>query len=84
MKRFSTPAQFIREHVFGVRTQVEFAAMLGCTQATISRAESEGFSTDMQERVRALAKEKQLPWDSDWLFEVPKEFASKPETEEAA
>lgn len=75
MSDFSTPAHFIRVHVFGVHTQWEFAAKLKVSQATISRletGEAELARSEVVPRVRALAKKERRPWDDSWIFEVPK------------
>ena len=72
-----TPARFIRERVFGVKTQDEFAQLLGYQQATISRFETgeQPLSTKAQERIRQLARRKRIEWDNNWFFEVPKSVA---------
>ncbi len=71
-----TPALFIRTHVFGLRTQDEFAELLSYTQAQISRFESGmPLSRMAQERIRNAAREKQIAWDNNWFFEVPKNVA---------
>lgn len=77
MSHMLTPARFIRERVFNVETQEEFARLLGYRQATISRFETgeQKLSTKAQERIRKLALKKRLPWDNNWFFEVPKSVA---------
>ena len=73
----TSPARFIRECVFGVKTQDEFAQMLGYQQATISRFETgeQPLSTKAQERIRHLARRRRIDWDNNWFFEVPKNVA---------
>jgi transcriptional regulator with XRE-family HTH domain len=73
MSELST-ARYIREHVFGIPTQAEFARLLNYTQATISRFETGEIvaGRDFQERVRALARERKVRWNDRWFFEVPK------------
>lgn len=67
-----TPARYIREHVFGIRTQREFAEALGYEQATISRFESGlQFSSEAQKRIRDLAAARCVSWDNNWFFAVP-------------
>lgn len=67
-----TPARYIREHVFGIRTQREFAEALGYEQATISRFEGgHPFSAEAQKRIRELAARCGVDWDNNWFFEVP-------------
>ena len=76
MSQTLTPARFIREHVFGLKTQDEFARLLGYQQATISRFETgQPLSTKAQERIRRLARCRQVKWDNNWFFEVPKRVA---------
>lgn len=69
-----TPARFIRESIFRCRTQAEFAAALGYEQATVSRWESGAIemSREAMDRVRALAMAKDIAWDNNWFFSVPK------------
>lgn len=67
-----TPARFIREHVFAVRTQHEFADLLGYEQPTISRFENGlPFSAEAQKRIRDLASKRKVRWDNNWFFDVP-------------
>lgn len=65
------PLRHIRKNVFGV-TQAKFAALVGVTQATVSRWEN-GISldlTDMQ-AIRRAALARDLPWEDAWFFEIP-------------
>lgn len=68
-----TPARYIREHIFEVATQWEFAAMLGYEQATISRFETGTcpFSSGAQRKIRDLAAKRGIDWDNNWFFDVP-------------
>jgi transcriptional regulator with XRE-family HTH domain len=76
MSELST-ARYIREHVFGIPTQAEFARLLNYTQATISRIETGeiALGRDYQDRVRALARDRGVRWNDTWFFEVPKRRA---------
>jgi transcriptional regulator with XRE-family HTH domain len=73
MRDLST-ARYIREHVFGIPTQAEFARLLNYTQATISRIETGEIRAgpDFQERVRDAARKRKIKWNDSWFFEVPK------------
>lgn len=75
MSRLSTPFRYIRENVFRVGTQADFADMLGYTQAQVSRLErgERRISRDAQDRIRGLASQKKIPWNDSWFFEVPNE-----------
>lgn len=67
------PALYIRKCVFSVRTQEEFADLLGYTQAQISRFENGlPLSRQAQERIRQAAKRQKIHWDNNWFFDVPK------------
>lgn len=71
-----TPARFIRECIFKVPTQEEFAEMLGYKPPNISRFEGgRQISTKAQRRIRELARRKRIEWDNNWFFEVPKRVA---------
>lgn len=79
-----TPAVYIREHVFGFRTQEEFAAALNYEQPQISRWENGApFSSKAQERIQALARERGIAWDNNWFFEVSQK-PTVPASESAA
>jgi hypothetical protein len=69
-----TPARYIRECVFCVPTQWQFAEMLGYAQTTVSRMETGEMllGPKAQLRIRELAKKKKLAWNDSWFFEVPK------------
>lgn len=73
MNELSTPARFIRERIFGVETQGEFAGLLGYSQSTISRVETGRVRLDREfmDRVRELAKLRGIKWNDSWFFEVP-------------
>ncbi|MFZ4807511.1 MAG: hypothetical protein ACOYLQ_09660 [Hyphomicrobiaceae bacterium] len=72
-----TPASFIRKHVFGFRTQQEFADALGYEQATVSRFENgHPFSAEAQRRIRCFAQSRGVNWDNNWFFEVPTRTAA--------
>mgnify|MGYP001610167215 CR=1 FL=1 len=77
MSAQKTPAQFIREDVFGFKTQTAFANLLGYPQNTISRFENgtRRLSIEAQNRIRAAAKKRRIKWDNNWFFEVPREPA---------
>jgi transcriptional regulator with XRE-family HTH domain len=66
-------AQFIREDVFGVKTQKAFGELLGYDQATISRFESGArrLNVEAQHRIRAAAKKRRINWNDTWFFEAP-------------
>lgn len=70
-----TPLQYIRTEVFGV-TQVEMAEIVGVTQSTISKWESDGASEEPSlgdmAVIRAAAAKRRLRWDDAWFFDVPK------------
>lgn len=62
----------IRTRVFRV-TQHEMAAIVGTTQASVSRWEKGQLSPDLAQlgRIREAAAKRGLPWDDSWIFEVP-------------
>ena len=72
MSELST-ARYIRECVFRINTQSEFARLLAYTQATISRIESGDIDIgpEFQRRVRRLASERGIEWSDSLFFEVP-------------
>lgn len=86
MERLSTPAKFIRERIFGISTQEEFADMLGCAQATISRYETGELrlSRDAQDAIRLAARERGLRWDNNWFFDIPTDLDASPCGDRAA
>lgn len=63
--------EYIRKHILKV-TQAEMAAIAEVTQATVSRWESGEFEPSLGElsRIRAAAKERDLPWDDSLFFEA--------------
>lgn len=69
-----SPPRYIRECVFRIHTQSEFARLLAYTQATISRIESGDMDIgpEYQRRVRRLASDRGIEWSDSWFFEVPK------------
>lgn len=69
-----TPAQFIREQVFGEPSQESFAKALKYSQANISRWETgvQPIAESAQRRIRALAKARKIDFDANWFFEVPR------------
>ena len=74
-----SPATFIRRHVFRCETQAAFAELIGVTQATVSRWESEGrISRSGQDRIRAKAAELAIKWMDGWFFSAPPEPANDP------
>ncbi len=64
--------QNIRKNFFKL-TQVEFSAVAGVAQATVSRWEKHDVAPSLDEmmRIRRAAKERHLPWDDRLFFEVP-------------
>jgi hypothetical protein len=74
MSETVTPARYIRECVFCVPTQWQFAEMLGYAQATVSRMETGEIQLGpkAQRRIRDLAKQRRVSWNDSWFFEVPK------------
>src|SRR5262245_34764369 len=74
MSENMTPARYIRERIFGVTSQTEFARLLGYEQPSISRFESGlPLSRSAQERIRRLAAKRRITWDNNWFFEVPRD-----------
>jgi len=67
---------YIRKHIFGV-TQDAFAEIAGTTQASVSRWESGMLHPDRGEmaRIRAAARQANIPWSDRWFFELPVEVA---------
>ena len=78
--RAMTPARYIRTQVFHVATQEEFARLLNVEQPTVSRWESgvQPISRQAMDAMRALAVIRRIPWDNNWLFEVPREPPERP------
>lgn len=64
--------EHIRKTILGV-TQADFGAIVGVTQATVSRWESgEGAPTlDEMSRIRDEARARGIEWNDDWFFERP-------------
>jgi len=64
--------EHIRKAVLGI-TQADFGAIVGVTQATVSRWENgEGApSLDEMSRIRDEAKARGIAWDDDWFFDSP-------------
>lgn len=71
MTTHMTPARFIRERVFGCRSQAEFAERLGYSQAQVCRMETDRLSRDAMDRIRNIAIGSGMQWDDTWFFEVP-------------
>ena len=72
MSETITPARFIRETIFGIKRQAEFAELLGYEQPTISRFETGmRLSAEAQERILHLARARNIPFDSNWFWNVP-------------
>jgi transcriptional regulator with XRE-family HTH domain len=85
MSEHPNPARYIRERIFGVDTQTEFADLLGYEQATISRFESgRRYSAEAQERIRALARERKIKFDNNLFWEVPEHQEGRSEDRSAA
>lgn len=66
------PIEHIRKSVLGV-TQADFGAIVGVTQATVSRWENgEGAPTlDEMTRIRTEAKARGIEWNDGWFFDSP-------------
>jgi transcriptional regulator with XRE-family HTH domain len=61
----------IRREIFQV-TQSEFAALVGVTQATVSRWETGvAPSLDDMQAIRLAAAERKIEWSDEWFFAVP-------------
>lgn len=66
---FMTSARYIREIIFGITTQTEFAELLDMNQSRISRFEKgDPLSARFQNSVAALAKKKGLTFDHALFF----------------
>lgn len=65
------PIEYIRKHILKV-TQAEMAGIADVTQATVSRWESGEFEPSLRElaRIRAEAKQRDVPWDDSLFFEA--------------
>ena len=60
----------IRTELFSMKTQAEFAAAIGVTQATVSRLEAGSEITlSVAKSIRRAAKERGIEWDDALLFE---------------
>jgi DNA-binding transcriptional regulator YiaG len=70
------PITYIRKHIFSV-TQDAFAEIAGTTQASVSRWESGRLYPNQGElaRIRRAARERGIPWNDRWFFELPIEVA---------
>lgn len=68
------PMQFIIEHVFET-TQRAFSRSLGVSQPTVHSWCEKGFCHyEYQVKIREMALERGIPWDSDWFFSVPADW----------
>lgn len=66
------PVTYIRQEVFGCKTQEGFAVLLGTTQASVSRWEQSGrVPGHKQPLIKSKAKDLDLTWDDRWFFEAP-------------
>lgn len=69
------PVRYIRTHLFRV-SQSDFAALIGRTQASVSRWESGGpFTNEDMAAIRSAAVARQIDWSDRYFFEVPEEVA---------
>ena len=73
MNEESSPGVFIRTKIFQQKTQASFAALIGCSQAELSRFENgeREISPRVQKLIRKKAVEMGIVWDNNWFFEVP-------------
>lgn len=71
------PLLYIRKSLFEL-TQVEFAALVGTSQATVSKWEAGELEPDRahMDRIRRAAARRRLDWDDRLFFEVPKAGAA--------
>ncbi|MCV0352812.1 MAG: helix-turn-helix domain-containing protein [Nitratireductor sp.] len=61
--------RYIRKEIFDA-TQVEFAALIGVTQASVSRWERDvSPSLDDMRKIRLAAAERGIDWDDGWFFQ---------------
>jgi transcriptional regulator with XRE-family HTH domain len=68
----ATPCRFIREEIFKIKTQREFAELLECSQPKISRYENgDEIPSSTQKLIRSIAKKRGIAWNDVWFFEVP-------------
>lgn len=67
-----SPITYIRTQILSL-TQAEFAALIGTSQATVSRWELGRFQPNALwlARIRTVVKARGLPWNDEWLFEPP-------------
>lgn len=66
-----TPIQFIRKNVFQAK-QIEFAAIAGVGQATVSRWENGGAPSQAEmTAIRNEAIKRGLPWQDSYFFDAP-------------
>lgn len=62
--------RYIRKEIFEA-TQVEFAALIGVTQASVSRWERDvSPSLDDMRKIRLAAAERGIDWDDRWFFQT--------------
>lgn len=73
------PVTHIRRQVFGCETQEAFAAVIGTTQATVSRWERWGrIPGHKQPVIRDAAAKSGFPWDDRWFFTAPEKAPGAP------
>lgn len=72
------PIEHIRIEVFKA-SQVEFAAIAGTTQASVSRWENGIQEPDLEEmaRIRDEARKRGLAWEDRWFFEIPESATAR-------
>lgn len=65
-----SPIRFIRTRLFCL-SQSDFAALIGRTQASVSRWESGGpFTNEDMAAIRHAAAERTIEWDDRYFFEI--------------
>jgi transcriptional regulator with XRE-family HTH domain len=70
------PIAHIRQSVFK-KTQAEFAALAGTSQATVSRWENGELTPDTGnlDRIRQAAQANNIDWNDSWFFVTPEKVS---------